>query len=372
MLVQETKAAAKVRFQRKDDFHQRLQAEVGALVLRSAGQARRRLAAKIVATSSWFYGSFASVVLLDLRPWKAAVLVVSLGLSGAGVAMGTAHDAVHGTISRNRRVNAAVALVAAPFGISRTWWRAKHNQLHHSFTNVHEVDDDLHFGRILRLTPYQEWRRWHRFQHVYAWLLYPFLYLAMLVNGDLAFITRGAIGATQVATPSIPRALALVGEKLAGLVVMLGIALVAHPLSQVVVVYLAASLLAGFTMAVVFQTGHCLDTTTFLKPEDETGKVHSGWALAQMAGTADVAPSNRIYTVFTGGLNYHIEHHLFPQANQLLLPAIASIVRRHCAASDVDVVVLPTVRTAVRSHQRLLRNLGREPDAPAAEVFLSQ
>ena len=362
MLVQDTRAAAKVRYQRKDEFHQGLQSEVGALLIGSAGKARRRLAVKIVVTSAWFYGSYLCLVLLHLRTWQALALVISLGLSGAAVAMGTAHDAVHGTISKNRRANAVIALLAAPFGISRTWWRAKHNQLHHSFTNVHGVDDDLHFGRLLRLTPYQERRWWHRYQHVYAWLLYPLMYVAMLVNGDVAFITRGVIGTTRVARPTPLRALWLLTEKLTGLVLLLGFAAVAHPLLHVLAAYLTAAALAGFVMAVVFQTGHCLETTTFLKPEAATGQVHLGWALTQVAGTADVAPSNRLYTTFTGGLNYHVEHHLFPQANQLLLPAIATVVRRHCASSGIEVVVLPTLSAAVRSHQRLLLRLGRDPN----------
>ncbi|MDQ6796498.1 MAG: fatty acid desaturase [Actinomycetota bacterium] len=368
---------AKVRYRPKDDFHQGLQAEVGSLLVGSAGAARRRLAVKALVTSTWFYGSYAGLVLVHLRPWQAVALVVSLGLSGAAVAMGTAHDAVHGTISRNRRSNAVVALLAAPFGISRTWWRAKHNQLHHSFTNVHEVDDDLHFGRLLRLTPFQERRRWHRYQHVYAWLLYPIVYLAMLVNGDLAFITRGVIGKTQVARPTPLRALWLLAEKLTGLVLLLGLAVAAHPVLHVVAAYLAASALAGLVMAVVFQTGHCLDTTTFLMPDSAPGEVRRGWALTQVAGTADVAPSNRLYTTFTGGLNHHLEHHLFPQANQLLLPTIAPIVRRHCVANGVEVVELPTLRAAVRSHQRLLRRLGGvstgtdqvRPDLPPGVPF---
>ncbi|MEO5680300.1 MAG: fatty acid desaturase, partial [Acidimicrobiales bacterium] len=153
----------------------------------------------------------------------------------------------------------------------------------------------------------------------------------------------------------------LLAEKLTGLALLLGFALRTHSLAQVSAVYLTAGVLAGFIMAVVFQTGHCLDTTTFLKPEAGTGRIETGWALAQVAGTADVAPSNRLYTMFTGGLNHHVEHHLFPQANQLLLPAIAPVVRRHCEANGIEVVVLPTLLAAVRSHQRLLRTLGQQP-----------
>ena len=371
MLVRD-EAAVRVRYQPKDQFQQALQAEVGALLLRSSGRARRQLLGKALVTSTWFYGSYACLVLVELRAWQTAALTVSLGLSAAAVAMGTAHDAVHGTMSRNRHLNAGIALVAAPFGISRTWWRTKHNQLHHPFTNVDGVDDDLHFGRLLRLTPHQEWRRWHRHQHLYAWLLYPLLYVAMLVNGDLAFITRGVIGDSQVARPTPLRALRLLVEKLTGFALLVGLALSAHPLPQVLAVYLAAALLAGFVMAVIFQTGHCLDTTTFLQADAETGEIPHGWALAQLSGTADVATSNRVYTMLTGGLNYHVEHHLFPQANQLLLPAIAAVVRRHCAAQGVDVVVLPTVTAAVRSHQRALRKLGRQPVRSSVESRRTQ
>jgi linoleoyl-CoA desaturase len=81
----------------------------------------------------------------------------------------------------------------------------------------------------------------------------------------------------------------------------------------------------------------------------------------QLVGAADVAPNSRLVTWFVGGLNLHIEHHLFPRVAAVRLPELSPIVRTVARTHGIALVEFPTMRSAVASHQRQLRSLGARP-----------
>lgn len=350
-----------IRYAPKSAFQSGLQSDVGALLEARKPAARRALRVKAAMISTWFYGSYLLLVWVPLRPWQAVMASVSLGLAGAGTMMSVSHDAAHGAVSENRRINALVVLITAPFGVSRSWWCVKHNRLHHGYTQVQGVDDDLNAGRpFIRLSSDQPWHRWHRYQHVYSWALYPFMHLAM-VTADLPFVFTGRIGGRRMAAPGVGRSLVLLVEKVTGLALLLTLAIVHHSVLATVGAFSIASLVAGFALASTFQLGHCLDTSSPPRLDPLTGQVEDEWAITQVKGTADVAVGNRVYTWYVGSLNHHLEHHLFPKAGHVLLKEIAPVVRSRCAAHGIVPTEFPTVWSAVCSHQRFLRHLGARP-----------
>ncbi len=355
----------RVHYLPKGTFQVQLQGAVSDCVQQISG-ARRRLWVKGAIVSAWFYLSLLALLFFHEPTWVDVGLTVSLGLAGAGTLMTIVHDAVHGTFSDRRAVNILVASLAEPFGISRAWWHAKHNVFHHGFTNVDGFDNDIALGRLARLSPAQVWCWWHRYQHVYLWLAYPWLYFAMLFHGDAAFITRGQVGSRNVAVPTAKRTLCLIGEKVLGLAVVLGTALALRPWYAVAGCFLGAGLVCGFVLAVTFQIEHVVDTTSYPAPDLRDGSLGTEWARAQVLGAADVATGNRLYTWYVGGLNYHIEHHLFPRLPHVVLPNIAPLVRTACAEYGIIFSEFPTVSAAVRAHQRMLRRLGAPPAPPVS------
>ena len=69
-------------------------------------------------------------------------------------------------------------------------WKVQHNVLHHTYTNIHDVDEDISPRGILRMTPHSEWKAIHKFQHIYAWFIYGLMTLVWVVVKDFVRLSR--------------------------------------------------------------------------------------------------------------------------------------------------------------------------------------
>jgi linoleoyl-CoA desaturase len=116
---------------------------------------------------------------------------------------------------------------------------------------------------------------------------------------------------------------------------------------------------AGFTLSIVFQLAHTVEETEFPKPFLATGRVEDEWALSQLKTTANFATRNRFITWCLGGLNFQIEHHLFPKVSHVHYPAIGRIIRQTCKDLGVPYIEHRLMRYAVASHVAHLRKMGR-------------
>jgi fatty acid desaturase len=83
--------------------------------------------------------------------------------------------------------------------------------------------------------------------------------------------------------------------------------------------------------------------------------------LAQVETTVDFARENRLLGWYVGGLNFQIEHHLFPRVCHVHYPRIAPIVQAVCAEFGIRYTASKSFFGAVSSHGRWLRRMGRPP-----------
>ena len=164
-----------------------------------------------------------------------------------------------------------------------------------------------------------------------------------------------------------PRGLALV-ELIAGKVVFFGWAFVVpllfHPWWVVLLFYATTSLVLGVILAVVFQLAHCVEEADFPTLPPETERLPSAWAVHQVQTTVDFARGNRLLTWYVGGLNFQIEHHLFPQHLPRPLPAHRADREATCAEFGVRYTAHASFVGALASHWRWLRRMGRGDTSP--------
>jgi linoleoyl-CoA desaturase len=292
---------------------------------------------------------------------------VALGLAClAGLVLGTIligfcvqHDANHGAYFRARRFNHLLGWTAdALLGFSSYAWRVKHNVAHHTYTNVDGYDDDLNQTPLMRLTPTQAPRPWYRAQHIYIWPLYSLMVLRWQTGGDVAALVRGRVGSS---TLHRPRRWDLVGL-VAGKAVFVGWAIVlplfAYPWWVVVAGYLGFTMATSLVTATTFQLAHCVEEADFASAEQLSASARV-WAVHEVETTVNFCAGNAVLTWVLGGLNYQIEHHLFPRLPHTHYPRIAEIVRRKALKYGVRYTSQPSLRKALGSHQRHLRALGR-------------
>jgi linoleoyl-CoA desaturase len=120
-------------------------------------------------------------------------------------------------------------------------------------------------------------------------------------------------------------------------------------------------IMMGLTLAIVFQLAHVVEHTDFEAAGHEDRIIENEWAIHQVKTTANFAPGNKVISWFVGGLNYQIEHHLFPRVSHIHYPALSKIVRENCEKFDVPYHEFPTMSKAVVSHFKFMKELGKKP-----------
>jgi linoleoyl-CoA desaturase len=312
----------------------------------------------------WFAASYALLLALGgASGWLAAALVVSLALATAGIGFSIMHDANHGAYARSRRVNRAWGLALDCIGGSSYLWRFKHNVQHHTYANVDGLDADIDGAPFLRLAGSQRLRVFHRWQHLYGWLLYGVLAVKWWFVDDVVDVVRGRIGQTPVPRPRGAELAAYV----AGKVAFVGWAVVVPALvfrsAWVVPPFLLGAFTLGLVLATVFQLAHAVPEAEFHAATSGEQRLPTGFAEHQVRATVDFAPSNRLLGWYVGGLNFQIEHHLFPDVCHVHYAALAGIVAETCREHGIPHRTSPTLRAALAAHYRFLRALGRPASA---------
>jgi len=359
-----------VKFGPQGSFRAALRSRVDAYFT-GAGRRRRDCPSMYGKTAIVLGGLAASYLLLVFAPlawWLAIPLTLLLGLSLAAVGFNVQHDGGHGAYSDRRWINRLAAMTLDLLGGSSYVWDRKHNSIHHSYTNITGHDDDIDVGRLGRLSPHQRRLWFHRFQHVYMWFLYGLLPIKWHVYDDFHNVLTGRVGGHRLPRPKGRDLLTFVGGKTVFFTLAVGAPMLLHPWWAVLAVYASAAFVQGVVLSVVFQLAHCVEESSFPLPSADSGRMDCAWAEHQVQTTVDFAPRNRLLTWFVGGLNFQIEHHLFPQICHIHYPAIAPLVQQTCRDFGLTYSTQKSLRAGIASHFRWLRQMGRP--ASLAEATL--
>ncbi len=292
-------------------------------------------------------------------------LWILMGVGMAGIGMGLMHDANHGTYSENPRLNRLVSKSIYMLGGFPPNWRYQHNTMHHGFTNIEGHDEDISPVGILRFSPHKPLFRIHRFQQWYAWFFYGLMTISWAINKDFKqLVGYHRQDVLPGGKESFPRLLTdLIIAKILYFTVLLVLPIIFLPVAWywVVAFFLAMHFVAGFILGVVFQTAHVVPSSSY-PLADEQGNLENSWAISQLMTTADFAPRNRLLSWYTGGLNYQIEHHLFPNISHVHYRHLAPMVQAAAAKYNLPYHQQGSFLKALHNHYRMLRQLGRGGD----------
>ena len=319
-----------------------------------------RMVGKSALILGWWLLSYLLLVFWASAWWQGGILVVSLALAAAGIGFNIQHDGGHGSYAARGLGNRLSSFTLDLMGGSSYFWHFKHNILHHHYTNLDGVDDDLDAGPLLRLAEGQRRRWFHRVQHWYIWPLYAFLPPKWQFYDDWRCLITGRIGDQPIPRPRGGDLAILIGGKLLYVGWAFALPLTFHSAGSVLAAYALCALVLGIVLGTVFQLAHCVEEATFPLAPAKGERLERSWAEHQIATTVDFAPRSRWLTWYLGGLNFQIEHHLFPRISHLHYPALEPIVRSVCADAGVRHVSHETTWSALRSHVRYLKRLGCE------------
>lgn len=286
---------------------------------------------------------------------------ICMGFGKAGIGMAVMHDANHKSYSSKRWVNHWMGNTLYLLGGSPITWQYQHNTLHHGFTNIDGYDEDIDPGSALRFSPHKPLLKMHKYQHIYAWFLYGLMTLVWVTNKDFKQLVRYKKEGGLSSNLSTARLwITLIVTKMIYYVAFLLIPILMLPFAWywIVVFFLVMHFTSGFILTVIFQTAHVVPTSRYPLP-DENNTLDSNWAIHQLSSTSDFAPRNRILSWFIGGLNYQVEHHLFPNICHVHYRKLSKLVKDTAYKHNIPYHVQPTFIKALQEHGRMLKKLGR-------------
>jgi linoleoyl-CoA desaturase len=291
--------------------------------------------------------------------WQAVPLALLLGASMALVGFNIQHDGGHHSYSRREWVNKLAAMTLDLIGASSYLWHWKHVVFHHTYVNVHGQDTDIDVTPLLRFTPHARRLKVQRWQHLYLWPLYGLMAARWHLYGDFKDVATGTVGPHKIPRPRGWDLVVFIAGKVVSVGLLLVLPMFFHPWWVVILFYLLVTGVLGVVLSVVFQLAHCVEEAKFTMPQGGTLRMEAAWAVHQAEATVDFARNSRVLAWLLGGLNFQIEHHLFPKVCHVHYPAICSIVERACKDFGVRYAEHPTFWAGIASHYRWLKHMGQ-------------
>lgn len=284
---------------------------------------------------------------------------VLLGCIIAAIGFNIMHDGAHGSFSKYKWLNHIAAFTLNVLGGNSFLWNMKHNVIHHAYTNVDGVDDDIDAQPWMRLSVTQKKYPLHRYQHLYFWFFYCIFYVFWIFVNDYQKYFSNKVGVVPLKSMKLADHFVFWGFKAINAFLFVVLPIYMLGFSYWLIGFIIFTAVAGFVLSIVFQLAHTVQDTAFPTANVETGKMEDEWAVHQIRTTANFATQNRVVSWLLGGLNFQIEHHLFPKISHIHYPAISKIIRQACQEYGLVYIEYPRVRYAVVSHLAFLRRMGR-------------
>jgi linoleoyl-CoA desaturase len=352
--------------QRNRDFAQEVKARVNEYFEenRLSRHANAAMITKTVVLVAMYFGSYGLIIsgILPLSLMWFLCFVMGIGMAGIGFSV--THDALHGAYSANSRVNRLIGYFFDTLGANGYIWKITHNGIHHTYTNIRGYDEDLEVSPLIRLSPHTPHKPIHRFQHLFALLAYSMATVFWVFVKDYKYFFQNDLGPYRNKKHPRSEWITLFVSKALYYLAMIVVPLLVLDITwwQFLIGFLTVHLTAGLILGVVFQLAHVVEPTEHLR-ESEAKSLKGAWTLYQMRTTSNFARSNRLLSWYVGGLNYQIEHHLFPRVCHVHYQNLSPIVERLAAKHGVPYHSCPTLRQAVRSHFRMLKRFGNPGEA---------
>ncbi|GGM89946.1 fatty acid desaturase [Dyadobacter beijingensis] len=323
--------------------------------------ADKRMVLKTIVLLTSYALPFLAILLLAPDFWISMVLWLVMGAAISGIGMSVMHDANHGAFSKNPTVNKWVGFTICLAGAGVSNWKWQHNILHHTYTNVANLDEDIKDRGVIKLSPHETVKPFHRFQWVYAFFFYGILTLYWVLLKDFIqyahFIKSGLNRQTKRENRGMLAGLIVMKLVYFGIFLVLPTVVFHIPFGFILAGFLLMHFFAGLMLTVIFQLAHSVEGTQYPLPNPE-GVIEKDWAVHQMETTVNFSPGNKWLSWYIGGLNFQIEHHLFPKICHIHYPGIAPIVRKTAKEFGLNYMEHQTFGMAFRSHIAALKKFG--------------
>lgn len=298
---------------------------------------------------------YTTLVFISIPTWIAIILAILLGMNLAVLGFNVMHEGGHQSFSKYAWVNSMAAYFLNGLGGNTYFWKVKHNVNHHTYTNVAGIDSDINVEPFMRLHPNQPKQVAHRYQHIYCFALYGISYIAWVFYEDFVKYFSGKI-AVHMARKALPTKEHFVfwTTKIYYVFIYLALPIMMLGWLKALVGFLIVTFVCGLFISIVFQLAHVVEDTDF--PTES--KIVKEWAVHQVVTTSNFGTKSKFLFWLLGGLNFQVEHHLFPRVSHIHYPQISRIVKETCREFGIAYHEYTSMARAFVSHLIYLRKMG--------------
>jgi len=301
-----------------------------------------------------FYG----LLLKTDNPYLFTVSFVLYGCATLLLAFNFAHDFSHGTIFRNKfSDNAGFIFIYALNGAHAEAWKLRHIHSHHYAPNVKDYDSDLRITQLIRIIPGSDFKWYHRFQHIYAPVLYITYSLYWVLIKDVVLLfskdefnnRKGFICHLSFWLQKI---------FYAGYLLLVPLIFSGQSWQLVVFSFLLMHAVQSLFLLFTFFMTHHVESTAY-PVTDKNGFIQTSWLMNQVKSSNDMHPFSKTANFIFGGFNNHIAHHLFPHVHHVYYPELSKLLYRKLEEHGTT----PNETTyfgGIISHLRFLKKMNRE------------
>ncbi|MFI5131495.1 MAG: fatty acid desaturase family protein [Chitinophagales bacterium] len=286
------------------------------------------------------------------------VAYITMGISGVMIVFNLVHDASHKAISKTKWINKCICFLGDIVGINTHIWDIRHNIQHHTFTNVLGGDLIIENIPLIRLSPQQPYKKFHKYQVFYApffYMLYSFYWMFVI---DFKLFLKKEICNLHNIKHTRKEWVILILTKSFYLFYMLILPWVftSLPFLTILACFFIMHFAAGLLLSFVAVMGHFVEGPSF--PEPQNGLIDNSWSEHELEATIDFAPKSRIINWITGGLNTHVAHHLFPNICHIHYYDLTYIIEDYCKENNYH-YKKESLIGGVSSHFRFLKKLSK-------------
>ncbi|MBP7643240.1 MAG: acyl-CoA desaturase [Saprospiraceae bacterium] len=320
-----------------------------------------RLAIQTVVMLLLYIIPFVFILTIPMNGWVGMLMAIIMGTGVAGIGMCVMHDAAHDSYSHKKWVNQLFGSTLYLLGSNVLNWKIQHNLLHHTYTNIEGYDQDIESKGPLRLSENAPLKKIHYYQHIHAFFFYGLMTISRLFREFsqlLEFNKAGIIKHLRLnGTYEYTK---MVVIKILYVLVIIGLPILYTPFAwwEVLIGFMIMHFVGGCILGTIFQMAHVVEGSEQMLA-NEDGVIDCEWAVHELRTSANFAPNNKFLEYYAGGLNFQIEHHLFPNISHIHYRKIAPIVERTAKEFGYPYNLKPNFRAALQSHVVRLKELGQ-------------
>ncbi|MFM7021390.1 MAG: fatty acid desaturase family protein [Flavobacteriales bacterium] len=283
-----------------------------------------------------------------------------MGSSVLLTAFNISHDAAHGVAVKSKFWNKILFQLSFNLqGNNAYVWGKNHNESHHLYTNIEESDIDVLNNPLFRMTENQPIKWFHRYQYLYAIVLYLLYSINWFLFRDTLLLFNFSSRTIKINIPK-KEAIKLVFFKLLYLNFMIGTPMLFLDFSWQII--LLAFILNHFMVSLIFVAvlgvSHLSDFVDHPLPDGD-GNLPMSWPMLQMKTSVDYNADSLLFNWTLGGFNAHALHHLLPNVCHVHYLDLLPVFRELCEKHQITYMEMPYAQS-LAAHFRFLKKMGRE------------